>query len=112
MTVSLIRRLFAAFNIAVLLLAATNAAPVMAAAGAMHRECAFCRAGSTADRGLPKMPPCGIPACAAAAIVATAPGLAALPPESRVGYAIGPGAARLGSPPKAELPPPRPVLPF
>jgi hypothetical protein len=87
--------LFVALSIIALALAATAIAPMTAVAGGMRGVCPLCRANSATDHAIPKMPLCGIPACAAAA-----------------DYPIGPGATFSGNTPKAEPPPPRSILPL
>jgi hypothetical protein len=81
-----------------------------AASGGMRGPCALCRAHSAADHAAPKMPLCGIPACAAAALLAAPPGLAAPLLLSTTDYAVGPDTALPDNAPTAEPPPPRSLL--
>lgn len=113
MRILIIRQLFAALGICALVLAAiapARAAPMTAAGGGMHGACPLCRPNSAVDHTIPKMPLCGMPACAAAALLARPPELPATLLLTSAEYRVGPGASLSGNEPKAEPPPPRTIL--
>jgi hypothetical protein len=69
-----------------------------------------CRTDPVAGRVPAKMPPCAVPACSAAMIMAPAPAQAAMLSWSRAEYFAGPALRLSGAAPKTDPPPPRSLL--
>lgn len=87
-----------------------RAAPMAAGGGAMHGLCPLCNTNSSDDHAVPKMPLCGIPACAGAVLLAALPQLAATLMMTRTEYPGSPATSLSGNTPRAEPPPPRTIL--
>lgn len=106
MCVIALRRLFFALNMAALILAGMIAGGDAPAAG----MCAHCLDHPAAGHVPTKMPPCAVAACGAAMIVAPASAQVAMLSWSRAEYFAGPAPILSGEAPKADPPPPKPLL--